>query len=255
MDSVGKERKEPVTLIAVVDASVALKWQFEDEEITDAATALLRDFVGRRVELITSTLFTYEVISAINTAVNGKRIGEEAGHRAVVHLTSLGIELRGFEDLIGPTFYMARQYGLSPYDCAYMETCRWWLNFLTASLSSCPVWLRLNRPPSPRAGNVLMLTYKGESLAPKRSAWVPILGPCFWVFDSVKGLETKRMLFNHPWPRQRSKWNTAFSPLPEGQCSLVSLGNLVQVSPWIIEHEENCRRMSETNEECLRANP
>ena len=120
MDSVGKERKEPVNLIAVVDASVALKWQFEDEEITDAATALLRDFVGRRVELITPTLFTYEIISAINTAVNRKRIGEEAGHRAVVYLTSLGIELRGFEDLIGPTFYMARQYGLSPYDCAYM---------------------------------------------------------------------------------------------------------------------------------------
>ena len=107
-------------MIAVVDASVALKWQFEDEEITDSATALLRDFVERRVDLITPTLFTYEIISAINTAINRKRIGEEAGHRAIVYLTSIGIELRGFEDLIGPTFYMARQYSLSSYDCAYM---------------------------------------------------------------------------------------------------------------------------------------
>lgn len=107
-------------MIAVVDASVALKWQFEDEEITESATALLRDFVERKVTLITPTLFSYEIINAINTAINRKRIGEEAGHRAILYLTSLGIELRSFENLIGPTFYMARQYSLSPYDCAYM---------------------------------------------------------------------------------------------------------------------------------------
>jgi len=28
-------------MISVLDASVALKWQFEDEEVTGAATALL----------------------------------------------------------------------------------------------------------------------------------------------------------------------------------------------------------------------
>lgn len=108
-------------MIAVIDASVALKWQFEDEETTDSATALLLDFVDRRVDLITPTFFSYEIISAINTAIHRKRIGEEAGHRAIVYLTSLGIELRHFEDLIIPTFYMARQYGLSPYDCAYLS--------------------------------------------------------------------------------------------------------------------------------------
>lgn len=120
MGQVGKTRKEPVAVIAVIDARVALKWQFEDEETTESAAALLLDFVERRVDLITPTLFTYEIISAINTAIHRKRIGEEVGHRAIVYLTSLGIELRPFEDLIMPTFYVARQYGLSPYDCAYL---------------------------------------------------------------------------------------------------------------------------------------
>ena len=120
MGQVGKTRKDPVAVIAVVDASVALKWQFEDEEVTEPATALLRDFVEGRVELVSPTLFAYEIINAVNVAINRNRIGEEAGYRAIVYLTSLGIELRGFENLIGPTFYMARQYGLSPYDCAYM---------------------------------------------------------------------------------------------------------------------------------------
>lgn len=107
-------------MIAVVDASVALKWQFEDEETTECATNLLRDFVEGRIELVSPTLFSYEIISGINTAINRKRVGAEAGHRAIVYLTSLGVGLRDFQDLIGPTFYMARHYHLSPYDCAYM---------------------------------------------------------------------------------------------------------------------------------------
>jgi predicted nucleic acid-binding protein len=104
----------------VIDASVALKWQFEDEEVVNPAMALLHDFVEGRLELITPTIFTYEIVSAINIAIKRKRIREEAGYRAIIYITSIGIELRGFNELVGPTFYMARQYGLSPYDCAYM---------------------------------------------------------------------------------------------------------------------------------------
>ena len=105
---------------AVVDASAALKWQFADEEATDAATVLLQDFVQGKITLITPTLFPYEIITAVNVAVNRKRIREEAGYRAINYITSLGIEVRSFDDLIEPTFRMARQYGLSAYDCAYL---------------------------------------------------------------------------------------------------------------------------------------
>ena len=107
-------------MIAVLDASVALKWQFEDEKVTSAAMALLEDFVEGKVELITPTLFPYEILNAINVAIHRKRIEEEAGYRAMNYITSLGIELRSFENLIGNAFYMARQYTLSSYDCAYL---------------------------------------------------------------------------------------------------------------------------------------
>jgi len=107
-------------MIAVLDATVALKWQFKDEEVTSAAMALLEDFVDGKIELITPTLFSYEILSAINVAINRKRIGEEAGYRALDYITSLGIGLRNFDNLIGTAFYMARRYGLSSYDCAYI---------------------------------------------------------------------------------------------------------------------------------------
>ena len=107
-------------MIAVIDASVALKWQFKDEEATGQAITLLRDFAEGKMELISPTLFTYEIISAVNVAIERKRVGDEDGYKAIANITSLGIELKAFHDLIEPTFRMARRYRLSPYDCAYM---------------------------------------------------------------------------------------------------------------------------------------
>jgi predicted nucleic acid-binding protein len=53
-------------------------------------------------------------------AINRKRLEETIGYRAITYITSLGIELKSFDGLIEPTFYMARKYSLPPYDCAYM---------------------------------------------------------------------------------------------------------------------------------------
>ena len=107
-------------MVAVLDASAALKWQFEDEEVTNVAMVLLEDFIDGKIELISPTLFTYEIQNAINVAINRKRIEEEEGYKALNYITSLEIELKSFHDLVGPAFYIARQYGLSPYECAYM---------------------------------------------------------------------------------------------------------------------------------------
>ena len=106
--------------MSVLDASVALKWQFEDEEATRPATGLLEDFIQDKIELITLTLFPYEILNAINVAINRKRIRETIGYEALSYIISLGIPLRNFDDLIKPTFQMARKYNLSPYDCAYL---------------------------------------------------------------------------------------------------------------------------------------
>ncbi len=107
-------------MISVLDASVALKWQFEDEEATRSAITLLEDFIEGKIELISPTLFPYEVLSAINVAINKKRIHESAGYKAINYITSLGIELKSINDLIAPIFSQARKYRLSPYDCAYI---------------------------------------------------------------------------------------------------------------------------------------
>ncbi len=136
-------------MIAVIDASVALKWQFEDEEASNMAMVFLEDFIDGRIDLISPTLFPYEILNAINVAINRKRIKEEAGYKAIHYINSLGVELRSLDDLIGPVFNMARRYGLSPYDCAYMvlaekEKCEFFTGDkkLFNSMKNRPAWMK-----------------------------------------------------------------------------------------------------------------
>ena len=128
---------------------MALKWQFEDEEATSASMALLGDFIDGKINLISLTLFPYEIVSAINVAINRKRIKQTIGFRAITYITSLGIELKRFDELIEPTFRMARKYSLSPYDCAYMvlaekEKCDFFTGDkkLFNSMKECFSWIR-----------------------------------------------------------------------------------------------------------------
>lgn len=53
----------------VIDASVALKWRLRDEEATAQADALLDDCLTGALELLTPTLFDYEITNALKVAV------------------------------------------------------------------------------------------------------------------------------------------------------------------------------------------
>ena len=104
----------------VIDASVALKWQFEEKEASDPATFLLKDFAEGKIDMMTMTLFSYEILSAIHVAVSRKRISVAVGKRVLNYLTALGIEERSFEGLMDETFNLARKHNLSTHDCAYI---------------------------------------------------------------------------------------------------------------------------------------
>jgi len=119
-------------MIAVVDASVALKFQFHDEEAVGPATLLLTHYVEGKIDLIAPSLLPYEILSAIHVAINRKKIEEAVGYKAVSYLVSLGIHLHEFDELIEMTFKLARKHGLSPYDCCYLALAeRTKCNFIT----------------------------------------------------------------------------------------------------------------------------
>ncbi|MEW6034919.1 MAG: type II toxin-antitoxin system VapC family toxin [Chloroflexota bacterium] len=115
---------------AVVDASVVLKWQLDDEECISQATALRDDYYARgAVKVIAPQLLVYEVVNGIVTATRKERIAPDKAIHAISNLLDLGIELREVEPV--GILEVALKYNLAAYDAAYLalaerEKCDLW---------------------------------------------------------------------------------------------------------------------------------
>ena len=116
--------------LVVVDASVVLKWQLDDEEYISQATALRNDFYARgAIKAIAPYLLIYEVTNGILTATRRKRLDSDRASEVIDNLIKLGVELRGVEP--AKVLGLALQYNLSAYDAAYLalaesEGCELW---------------------------------------------------------------------------------------------------------------------------------
>ncbi len=116
--------------LAVVDASVVLKWQFDDEDCVPQAIALRDDYYARgAVRVIAPQLLMYEVVNGVATATRRKRLAEDKAIESVSNLVALGIELREVEPL--RVLEVALRYDLAAYDAAYLAL---------AEVERCDLW-------------------------------------------------------------------------------------------------------------------
>ena len=140
--------QEPV--LVVVDASVVLKWQLDDEDCVPQATAFRDDFYTRgAIGVIAPHLLVYEVVNAIATAVRQKRVASDRAIVALSNLMALGIELREVDPFT--VLETALRYNLAAYDAAYLplaeaEKCDLWTGdrafYQAAKGKSAPVkWI------------------------------------------------------------------------------------------------------------------
>ncbi len=104
----------------VIDASVALKWRLRDEEATSQADALLEDFLAGKLELLTPTLFDYEIANALRVAVTRQRLSEQDAAMALTDFAQYTIVRYDFTGIASLTFHLSGQYQRSAYDSAYL---------------------------------------------------------------------------------------------------------------------------------------
>jgi predicted nucleic acid-binding protein len=119
-----------VSELIVVDASVVLKWQLDDEECIEQAVMLRNDFyLEGAFQIIAPQLLAYELANGITVAARRKRIAFDKATEALSNLLILGIELRESEPLL--SLKLALEYNISAYDAAYLalamtEKCKLW---------------------------------------------------------------------------------------------------------------------------------
>lgn len=101
----------------VLDASVALAWCLPDEEFDDAQTALE---ALRHGSATAPSIWIYEVVSGLRTAIRRGRIESSAVTEVLAMLKALPIEVVAYpvaESLLD----FAERFDLSVYDAAYLD--------------------------------------------------------------------------------------------------------------------------------------
>ncbi|WP_051276443.1 type II toxin-antitoxin system VapC family toxin [Desulfovirgula thermocuniculi] len=103
----------------VVDASVSLKWVFDDEEHVEEAVALRDSAVFERsFEMFAPSLWVYEVANGLLVAVRRGRILMDVSEEALRHLLALGVRVADPEP--ADVYRCAFRYRISAYDAAYL---------------------------------------------------------------------------------------------------------------------------------------
>lgn len=103
----------------VVDASVALKAYFPDEEGHQQAQAVIRDYVMDRTELLVPPLFRSEIANGALVAVRMERISEELAYEILSQIEDLNIPV-ATPPSPQEICKLAIEYGRSAYDATYL---------------------------------------------------------------------------------------------------------------------------------------
>lgn len=104
----------------VLDASVAVSWFFEDEA-GEYTSSVLESLTDR--EATVPSLWPLEVANVLLMAERRKRCSEAEAVRFIELLESLPITIDDStaRRALNRTYQLAREYGLTAYDSAYLE--------------------------------------------------------------------------------------------------------------------------------------
>jgi predicted nucleic acid-binding protein len=106
----------------VLDASVAVKWNLTDEEDSDLASLILRQFIRGDLYLVAPEQIRFEVPSAITAATLGSapRIPPERGREVITDFLATNIVTVRDSDLILDAYPLVHRYGCAFYDALYL---------------------------------------------------------------------------------------------------------------------------------------
>ena len=112
--------------VLVVDASVAVKWELQDEDHALDAGQLLWDQAQGRVTLVAPAHIHYEVSSAIAVATVGRqpRLSSDSARQAIQRFLSIGIQTVDDPELLPEAYPLVHGLRISFYDALYVALSR-----------------------------------------------------------------------------------------------------------------------------------
>lgn len=103
----------------VIDASVCLKWVFEEED-SDKARLLLKQQEKNELLLLAPELWEYEIVNGFSSAVLRKKVPYQKARKLLKLVLEADLEVVSMTDLLIKCLENAKKYQISAYDSAYV---------------------------------------------------------------------------------------------------------------------------------------
>lgn len=104
----------------VIDASVTLSWVLKEKGLQSIAEPIIDDFISGKITTIAPTIWLYETVNALRTAILGKRIKTPKINKYYQKILEISPNLLDFAEFAFPAFQIALKFDLSIYDASYV---------------------------------------------------------------------------------------------------------------------------------------
>ncbi|HHT9111181.1 MAG TPA: type II toxin-antitoxin system VapC family toxin [Candidatus Brocadiaceae bacterium] len=104
----------------VLDASVVLKWYFNDEAHGQKALDILSKYISNDINIVAPSLLEYEVVNGLIIAQKRGRIEDNKINIAIDGFYDLGIKLKNLAWCYQKVFSYCKTYHCSAYDASYL---------------------------------------------------------------------------------------------------------------------------------------
>ncbi len=104
----------------VIDASVALKWYLDDENLGTKAINILTHYISNEINLIAPSLIEYEVMNGLKIAQKRGRIDKKSLQSGIEGFFNLEISLFNASHFSDKVLDVVNSYDISSYDASYI---------------------------------------------------------------------------------------------------------------------------------------
>ncbi len=104
----------------ILDASIAMKWLFDDEDHIEESLHILRAFQRGEINLLAPDHIYYEVLNSLKSGIIRSRVSEADARAAMVDFLRLPITTVSGPTLLRNAFEIALLYDAPYYDSLYL---------------------------------------------------------------------------------------------------------------------------------------
>jgi|SRR3989344_9011240 len=104
----------------IVDSSVALKWFYQDEEMSENANSVLNDSKNKSLQILVPELWLYEIANSFKSSIKAGRLNIRSARSYLEDLQDIKPVFVAFQSIMDLSLVLANKFDISIYDASYL---------------------------------------------------------------------------------------------------------------------------------------